>query len=64
MVNRNTVVYFFAGFLLAAYSGLGLTAISLIGIVLAVILFMVKYSGTKTAAAPANALDELEDLDN
>ena len=67
MVNRNTVVYFFAGFLLAAYSGLGLTAIALIGIVLAVILYSVKYIGNKSAvpaAASDSFVDELEDLDN
>ena len=67
MVNRNTVVYFFAGFLLAAYSGLGLTAIALIGIVIAVVLYTVKYTGGGSNAAPQSAdstLDDLEDLDN
>lgn len=67
MVNKNTVVYFFAGFLLAAYSGLDLTAIALIGIVIALILYTVKYTGGGVKAAVAsssNSLDELEDLDN
>ncbi len=67
MVNRNTVVYFFAGFLLAAYSGLGLTAIALIGIVIAVVLYTVKYAGSGANAAPQSVdstLDDLEDLDN
>ena len=65
MVNKNTVVYFFAGFLLAAYSGLGLTAIALIGIVIAMILYTVKYTGTGVqAASAASAVDDLEDLDN
>lgn len=68
MVNKNTVVYFFAGFLLAAYSGLGLTAIALIGIVLALILYTVKYTGNEVKAeavtSSSNSLDELEDLDN
>ena len=67
MVNRNTVVYFFAGFLLAAYSGLGLTAIALIGIVIAVVLYTVKYTGSGANAAPQSVdstLDDLEDLDN
>ena len=67
MVNKNTVVYFFAGFLLAAYSGLNLTAIALIGIVIALILYTVKYTGGGVKAAVAsssNSLDELEDLDN
>ncbi len=65
MVNKNTVVYFFAGFLLAAYSGLGLTAIALIGIVLAVILYTVKYTDNGVKAESNGAsLDELEDLDN
>lgn len=65
MVNKNTVVYFFAGFLLAAYSGLGLTAIALIGIVIAMILYTVKYTGTGVqSASAASAVDDLEDLDN
>lgn len=68
MVNLNTVVYFFAGFLLAAYSGLGLTAIALMGIVLAVVLYTVKYTGKSPAAASAGEvspdIDDLEDLDN
>ena len=67
MVNRNTVVYFFAGFLLAAYSGLGLTAIALIGIVLAVVLFTVKYTGGGVQGgnqSGSDSLDDLEDLDN
>ena len=67
MVNKNTVVYFFAGFLLAAYSGLGLTAIALIGIVLAIILYTVKYVGVSNRVAAetgASSLDDLEDLDN
>ncbi|MCH4021212.1 MAG: PTS sugar transporter subunit IIC [Erysipelotrichaceae bacterium] len=68
MVNRNTVVYFFAGFLLAAYSGMSLTGLALVGIVLAVILYTVKYVGSsngpsvkKTADA---SIDDLENLDN
>ena len=67
MVNKNTVVYFFAGFLLAAYSGLGLTAIALIGIVIAVVLYTVKYTGSGANVAPQSVdstLDDLEDLDN
>jgi len=68
MVNKNTVVYFFAGFLLAAYSGLDLTAIALIGIVLAVIIYTVKYVVVSNRPAvesnTSSTLDDLEDLDN
>ena len=43
-------------------------AVIVIIIVLAIILFTVKYSGNKTVvaadAAPTNVLDDLEDLDN
>jgi PTS system mannose-specific IIC component len=62
------VVYFFAGFLLAAYSKLGLTAIALIGTVLALMLYQVKYGDSGKIAAAASgtkSLDEqLDDLDN
>jgi PTS system mannose-specific IIC component len=67
MVNKNTVVYFFAGFLVAAYSGLGLTAIALIGIVIAGILYTVKYVGGQSKQSDSvskDPLNSLEDLDN
>ncbi|MCH4207166.1 MAG: PTS sugar transporter subunit IIC [Solobacterium sp.] len=68
MVNIKTVIYFFAGFLLAAYSGLGLTAIALIGIVLAIILYDVKYNNSNGKSngpsKPQSINDQLEDLDN
>lgn len=67
MVNKNTVIYFFAGFLLAAYSGLGLTAIALIGIVLAGMMYTIKYTGNTTAtvsSGQSSSIDDLEDLDN
>jgi PTS system mannose-specific IIC component len=68
MVNKKTVIYFFAGFLLAAYSGLGLTAIALIGIVLALVLYSIKFdragAPAAQAAGSAGVLDELDDLDN
>lgn len=68
MVNKNTVIYFFAGFIVAAYSGLGLTAIALIGIIIAIMLYTVKYTGGGVSGnnnvSSSEAIDDLENLDN
>lgn len=64
MINKKNAVYFFLGFVIAAYSGLGLTAIAMISIVVAVLMYFIKYDfGTKLnlAGVPANDYDELED---
>lgn len=64
MINKKTAVFFFLGFVIAAYSGLGLTAIAVISIVVAVVLYQIKYGdGSKLQAAGAD-IDELDELDD
>lgn len=64
MINKKNAVFFFLGFAIAAYSGLGLTAIAVIAIILAVVFYQIKYesgSQLQTAGAPVDELDELDD---
>lgn len=64
MINKKNAVFFFLGFVIAAYSGLGLTAIAVIAIVLAVLLYQIKYQDKPALAGGADALDELDELDD
>lgn len=63
MINKKTAVYFFLGFVIAAYSGLSLTGIAVISIVVAVLLYMLKYgdNGLTLASGSIDNLDELDD---
>jgi len=64
MINKKNAIYFFLGFVIAAYSGFSLTAIAVISIVIAVLLYTLKYGdGNQLAVAGAGAeeYDELED---
>lgn len=63
MVNKNNVIWFFAGFLLAALSGLGLTAMSLIAICLGIVMYQIRYQDRPAlAGASGQGTDELDDL--
>lgn len=64
MINKKNAVYFFLGFAIAAYSGLSLTAIAIIAVILAVLFYEFKYksgSQLQTAGASVDELDELDD---
>ncbi|MCD7892155.1 MAG: PTS sugar transporter subunit IIC [Erysipelotrichaceae bacterium] len=63
MVNAKNCIYFFLGFAIAAYSGLGLTAIAVISIIVAIVLYQLKFGdGDKLqTAGPYDDYDELED---
>ncbi len=65
MMNRSNVIYYMLGFVIAAYSGLGLTAIAIISIVLSILLYSLKYAGgyggQLQTAAQVEEHDELDD---
>jgi len=64
MINKKNAIYFFLGFAIAAYSGLSLTAISIIAVILAVLFYQFRYDGVsqlQVAGAPVDELDELDD---
>lgn len=65
MVNKKNAIFFFLGFIIAAYSGLGLTAIAVIAIGVAVLLYQLKYGdGSTLQTAGGPAVDELDELDD
>lgn len=64
MINKKNAIYFFIGFAVAAYSGLGLTAMSIIAILVAVLLYQIRYQDQPAVAAANSGIDDLEDLDN
>ena len=61
MVNKKNVIFFFAGFVVAAVSGLSLTVLALIAIIVAVILYQVRYQDTENQTM--ETVDDLESLD-
>ena len=63
MINAKNCIYFFLGFAIAAYSGLGLTAIAVISIIVAIVLYQLKFgdSANLQTAGPSDDYDELED---
>lgn len=61
MVNRKNVIYYFIGFAIAAYSGLSLTAISIISILVAVLLYSLKYGDSPLTSLAGAPVDELDD---
>ena len=62
MINKKNAVFFFLGFVIAAYSGLGLTAIAVISIVFAVLLYQLRYGNSSSSLQTASGdIDELED---
>lgn len=66
MINKKNAVYFFLGFILAAYSGLGLTAIAIISVVCAALFYSFKFGDNARFATSNGAsaeYDELEDED-
>lgn len=66
MINKKNAIFFFLGFAISAYSGLGLTSIAVIAIILAVLLYQLRYQDKPSvpASGSMDALDDLEDLDN
>ena len=66
MMTRKNAVYMFAGFLIAAYSGLDLTGVSLFAIVIALILKELKFGVRNNAYVTAEGPEESyqsEDID-
>lgn len=62
MLNKGMTVFLILGFMLASYLGLSVIAVSIFGVILAVILMSIKYSNNGMAAAGAGAdYDPLED---
>ncbi|WP_028044508.1 PTS mannose/fructose/sorbose/N-acetylgalactosamine transporter subunit IIC [Candidatus Stoquefichus massiliensis] len=65
MINKKNAVFFFLGFVIAAYSGLGLTAIAVISIVVTVLLYQIKFGNSSSSLQAAGAdIDELDELDD
>lgn len=67
MINKKNTIFFFTGFVLAAYSGLDLTALAVISIIAAILLYQIRYDnaprlqGAGGAAGTADEFDELDD---
>lgn len=61
MISKKNCVFFLIGFVISAYSGLGLTAIAVIGIVLALLFYQLRYGNGQAVAV--GAVDELDELD-
>lgn len=64
MINQKNAIFFFLGFAIAAYSGLSLTAIAIISVIMAFLFYQIKYGDgavLKTAGAPIDEIDELDD---
>lgn len=63
MINKKNAIYFFLGFVIAAYSGLSLTAIAVISVVLAILFYQMKYS-EKTLAMVGGSSQEVDELED
>ena len=64
MINKKNAIFFFFGFAIAAYSGLSLTAIAIISIIMAVLFLQIKYGDGSlqlSSNGQADDYDELED---
>lgn len=57
MVNKKSVPFFFIGFAIAAYSGLSLIAMSVIGGLIAIVLYQLKYDKNSGQEAIVDELD-------
>lgn len=65
MINKKNAVFFFLGFAIAAYSGLGLTAIAVISIITAVLLYQIKYGdGSVLQTGSGSQVSEVDELDD
>ena len=63
MASKGMMVFFLLGFFACAYLGLDVTGVSIFGVLLAVILMGLKYSGN-TAAAAAGIDDDYDPLED
>lgn len=63
MLNKGMTVFLILGFMLASYLGLSVIAVSIFGVIIALILMSMKYSnnGGLAAAGAAADYDPLED---
>ncbi len=61
MVNKKNVVFFFLGFVIAAYSGLNLTAVAIISIIFAIVVYQIKYSDSSELQTAGAQVDKLDD---
>lgn len=63
MLNKGMTPFLFLGFMLASYLGLSVIAVSIFGVILAVVLMSIKYAnnGTLAAASAGADYDPLED---
>lgn len=63
MINKKNAIYFFLGFAIAAYSGLSLTSIAIISVVLAVLFYQMKY-GDRPLAMGGHSTQEIDELED
>ncbi len=62
MINKKNAVFFFLGFIIAAYGGLSLTAISIISVVMALVFYTIRYQDRVPATEGGSGdVDELDD---
>ncbi|MBQ6523207.1 MAG: PTS sugar transporter subunit IIC, partial [Atopobiaceae bacterium] len=64
MASKGMMVFFFLGFFGCAYLGLDVTAISIFGVLLALILMSIKFPGGATSAAAAGVDDDYDPLED
>lgn len=64
MMTKKNVIFMLAGFFLAAYSGIGITAVSIFAVLLAFILMDVKYNKPRLQSeSDVSSMDEFDELD-
>ena len=63
MLGKGMTVFLILGFMMAAYLGLSVTAVSIFGVLLAIILVSIKYREGAQTAVTASDYDPLEDDD-
>ena len=64
MINKKNAIFFFLGFAIAAYSGLSLTAIAIISVIMAILFYQFKYGDGSSLQGAGASVDELDELDD
>lgn len=64
MITKKNAIFFFLGFAIAAYSGLSLTAIAIISVIMAILFYQFKYGDGSSLQGAGASVDELDELDD
>ena len=64
VITKKNAIFFFLGFAIAAYSGLSLTAIAIISVIMAILFYQFKYGDGSSLQGAGASVDELDELDD